>query len=192
MVLHCLKVYLIVPVGTDFRSTSDEVVNREGGAPVSGTDEVTKNVHDMLFELVDSAVTNFSGQFSSTSDDQASVCMYDHGLGALNGKPLKEVDPSEPFIEIRKNGEEACTSGDTCSAPDQLNYSGADSGFCRRFGYAEEAWNPSSNANGPCSLSPEAASSSPSSKVMQDQWPRYFLSGCITTFCSFLIPTLIL
>lgn len=184
MVLDSLILCKSLLNSTSFRSTSDEEVNREGGAPVSGTDEVTKSVHDMLFELVDSAVTNFPGQFSSTSDDQASVCMYDHGLGALNGRPLKEVDPSEPFIEIRKNGEEACTSGDTCSAPDQLNYSGADSGFCRRFGYAEEAWNPSSNANGPCSPSPEAASSSPSSKVMQDQWPRYHPFRCITAFCS--------
>lgn len=152
----------------------------EDGAPVSGTDEVTKSVHDILFELVDSAVTNFSAQLSSTSldsrDDQAAVCMYDHGLGALNGKPLKEVDPSQPFIEMRKNGEEACTSGDTCSAPDQLNYSGVESGFCRRFGYEEEAWNSSGTTNGPCSPSPEAASSSPSSKVMQDQWLRYQLT----------------
>jgi hypothetical protein len=160
------------------------------GAPVPGTDEVTKSMHDILFELVDAAVTNFSAGLSSPSPslsldsrnslqaDQntgASVCMYDHGLGSLNGKPLKEVDPSQPFIEIRKNGE-ACTSGDTCSTPDQLSLSGVESGFCGRFGY-EEAWNRPRTGDhvghGPCSPSPETTSSSPSSKVMQDQWPRY-------------------
>lgn len=137
--------------------------------------EVTKSVHDILFELVDSAVTNFSAGFPSPTTSLsldtrnsfqspgASACMYDHGLGSLNGKPLKEVDPSQPFIEIRKNGE-ACTSGDTCSTPDQLNFSGAEPGFCGRFGY-EEAWNPPRSGdhvgNGPCSPSPETSSSSP-------------------------------
>lgn len=182
-----IKVDLTTQVGTELRSTSDEAVNHAAvdGAPVSETDEATRSVHDILFELVDTAVTNFSARLSSTTsssldsgtslrDDQASVCMYDHGLGALNGKPLKEVDPSQPFIEMRKNGE-ACTSGDTCSAPDQSNCSGVESGFCRRFGY-EEAWNNPSGTRGPCSPSPEAASSSsPSSKIMQDQWPRYEL-----------------
>lgn len=143
--------------GIELRSTSDEVVSHVGvdGAPVPGTDEVAKSVHDILFELVDSAVANFSAGISSPStslsldsrnslladqNTRSSVCMYDHGLGALNGKPLKEVVPSQPFIEIRKNGE-ACTSGDTCSTPDQLGFSGVESGFCGRFGY-EEAWNP--------------------------------------------------
>ena len=156
-----------------------------------GTDEVTKSVHDILFELVDSAVTNFSTGYSSSTTSLsldsrnsfrtdhspgASACMYDHGLGTLNGKPLKEVNPSQPFIEIRKNGE-ACTSGDTgtCSTPDQLNFSGVESGFCGRFGY-DEAWQPPRSGdqvgNGPCSPSLETSSSSPSSKVMQDQWPR--------------------
>lgn len=178
--------------GIELRSTSDEVASHVGvdGAPVPGTDEVTKSVHDILLELVDSAVANYSAGLSSPSASSSlnprnslqadqntgsSVCMYDHGLGALNGKPLKEVDPSQPFIEIRKNGE-ACTSGDTCSTPDQLGFSSVESGFCGRFGY-EEAWNPPRTGDqvghGPCSPSPETTSSSPNSKVMQDQWPRY-------------------
>ncbi|KAG0576153.1 hypothetical protein KC19_5G059100 [Ceratodon purpureus] len=172
------------------RSTSDQVVSHVAaeGAPVPGMDEVTKSVHDILFELVDPTVTNFSAGYSSPPAslsldsrdsfraDQspgASACMYDHGLGAQNGKPLKEVDPSQPFIEMRKS-EEACTSGDTCSTPDPLSFSGVEAGFCGRFGY-EEAWQPPRSGdqvgNGPCSLSLETSSSSPSSKANQDQWP---------------------
>jgi len=150
---------------------------------VPGMAEVTKSMHDILFELVDSAVTNFSAGFSSPttslsldsrnsfraeqSPGASSACMYDHGLGSSNGKPLKEVDPSQPFIEIRKNGE-ACTSGDTCSTPVQLNFSGVEPDFCGRFGY-EEAWNPPRSGdqvgNGPCSPSPETTSSSPRCQI---------------------------
>ena len=174
-------------------SDKDEKLEKDG-ALVPGTDEASKSVHDILFELVDSAVPNFSAGLSSPStslslvsrnslqavqNTGASVCMYDHGLGALNVKPLKEVDPSQPFIEIRKN-REACTSGDTCSTPDQLSFSGVESGFCGRFGY-EETWNPPRTGDqvghGPCSPSPETTSSSPSSKVMQDLWPRYQLQA---------------
>lgn len=170
------------------------------GAPVPGMDGVTSSVHDILFELVDSTVPNFSAGYSSPTTslsldsrnsfraDQspgASACMYDHGLGALNGKPLKEVDPSQPFIEIRKN-EEACTSGDTCSTPDQLSFSDVESEFCGRFSY-EEAWQPPRSGdqvgNGPCSPSLETSSSSPSSKPNQDQWSRCQFQANIFRLC---------
>uniref|UniRef100_A0A7I4DVJ9 BTB domain-containing protein n=1 Tax=Physcomitrium patens TaxID=3218 RepID=A0A7I4DVJ9_PHYPA len=172
------------------RLTSDGEVSHVSveGAQVPTTKEVAKTVHDILFELVDSAVTNFSAGISSPSTSLnlnscdsaqgnqglgAPVCMCDHGLEALNGKPLKEVDPSQAFIEIRKDGE-ACTSGDTCSTPGQLNFSGAESGFCGRFGF-EEPWNPPRTGehvgHDLCSPSPETTSS-PSSKVPQDQWSR--------------------
>jgi hypothetical protein len=192
--LSCNSIYL----GFELRSTSDQVLSQVpvDGAPVPGMDEVTKSVQDILFELVDSAVKNFSAGCSSPTTslsldsrnsfraDQspgASAYIYDHGLGALNGKSLKEVDPSQPFIEIRKNGE-ACTSGETCSTPDQSSFSGVESGFCGRFGY-EEAWQPprsgDQGGNGPCSPSLETSSSSPSSKVNQDQWSRCQLQANI-------------
>lgn len=152
-------------------------------------------MHDILFELVDSAVTNFSGEISPTTaslglDSRSSLradqcvggvsgCNYDHGLESPSGDALKDVNanPPPPFIEIRKNGE-ACTSGDTCSTPEQLGFPSGDSAFCSRYGY-DEAWRPPRTGDhlghGACSLSPETTSSSPNSKVLQDQWSRYSL-----------------
>lgn len=158
-------------------------------APVPGLNEVSKCVHDILFELVDSAGTQFPTGYSSPTTSLSldsrnsfrayqspggSAYMYDHGLVPLNGKPLKEADPSQPFIETRQN-EGACASGDTCSTPDQSSFSGVESRFCRRFGY-EEAWQPPRSGdqvgNGPCSPSLETSSSSSTSKIMQDRLSR--------------------
>lgn len=160
-----------------------------------GSDEVVKTVQDVLFEIVDLVVAKSFVDLSSSSTSMSldcrgflgpdqcpggvPGCTYEQALGSPGGKPLKEVDPSQHFLEIRKNGE-ACTSGDTCSTPEQ--FGSADVGFCSRYGY-DDAWRPQRTGDqlvhGHCSSSSLTSTSSSNSKLLQDQWSRYYL-GCLS------------